>query len=246
VPATPPSVSVSKEGIPMLVSTTFRTFDRDGHWFRSPFAVGTADVDGVVVSMRPGVRVSGVAEIDHARQLSFGLRTISLTESGPFTIEGVPPGRYTLSAGQQSRSAVIEATLGGRDVLGVPIDIGTDDVSGLRVRLGMPDTRLEGEVLGARGERTGDATVVLFPAETTLWPNARLESPRFQSSSALTGRYQFVEIAPGAYLIAAIDDSMMDAWPSAALLQRVSSGATRVQVARNVPLTQPLRLLPLK
>ena len=50
----------------------------------------------------------------------------------------------------------------------------------------------------------------------------------------------------GAYLIAAIDDAVMDDWPSPVLLQRISSGATRVQVARNAPSTQALRMLSLR
>ena len=245
-PASPPSVSVSKDGIPMLVSMTLWSFDRDGHWYRAPFAVGDRDVDGLVVNLRPGARVSGVAETDRGGQLTFGPRSVSLTESGPFTIDGVPPGRYVLGAKASSRNAITEATLGGRDVLGVPIEVGTEDMTGLRIRIGAPATRLEGEVLGTRGERTADATVVLFAADSALWTWARLDRSRFLSMRALTGRYLFEDIAPGAYLLAAVDDAVMDEWPAPTLLQRIASGATRVQVARNAPSTQALRMLSLR
>jgi hypothetical protein len=230
----------------MLVSMTLWSFDRDGHWYRAPFAVGDRDVDGLVVNLRPGARVSGVAETDRGGQLTFGPRSVSLTESGPFTIDGVPPGRYVLGAKASSRNAITEATLGGRDVLGVPIEVGTEDMTGLRIRIGAPATRLEGEVLGTRGERTADATVVLFAADSALWTWARLDRSRFLSMRALTGRYLFEDIAPGAYLLAAVDDAVMDEWPAPTLLQRIASGATRVQVARNAPSTQALRMLSLR
>ncbi|HET9372276.1 MAG TPA: carboxypeptidase regulatory-like domain-containing protein [Vicinamibacterales bacterium] len=245
-PASPPTVSVSKDGIPRLFSIALATFDRDGHWHRAPFAVGNRDIDGLVVSLRPGVRVSGIAELDGGIQLRFGPRVVALTESGPFTIEGVPPGWYVLSAGRSGGSAISEATLGGRDVLGVPIEIGTQDVSGLRVRIGAAGTRIEGDVLTAKGERTADATVVLFPADSSVWPSARQASPRFKSMRALTGRYVLDDVVPGAYLIAAVDDAVMDDWPSSTLLQRIASGAARIQVARTTPLTQPLRMLTLR
>jgi protocatechuate 3,4-dioxygenase beta subunit len=245
-PASPPSVLMSKEGIPRLVSMALRTFDRDGQWYRAPLSIGDRDVDGLVVSLRPGARVSGVAELDAGVQLRFGSRILALSEPGPFTIDGVPPGRYVLSANRSSRNVIAEATLGGRDVLGVPIEVGTDDVSGLRVRIGAPGTRIDGDVLGARGERTTDATVVLFPADIPLWTSARQGSPRFMSMRPLTGRYLFEDVAPGSYLIAAVDDAVMDGWPSATLLQRISSGATRLQVSRHASLTQSLRMLPLR
>lgn len=72
--------------------------------------------------------------------------------------------------------------------------------------------------------------MVLFPVDRATWQAARIRALRFQTSRALRGVYEFANVPAGEYFIAAVDETTMDAWPSAAFLGRIAESAARVTV----------------
>jgi hypothetical protein len=137
---------------------------------------------------------------------------------------------------------VVSATLGGREVLGRFIDIGANPVQGLTITFTDLRSALEGSVIDTRVSALKDGTIVMFPADTALWPTARADSPLFRSFRTATGRYAIEEIPLGDQIVAAVDDAVMDEWPDANLLARLAGIGQRVRVAPGQQLRRDLRL----
>ena len=149
------------------------------------------------------------------------------------TVNGVLPGSYELHASDNAITAswwLESVTVGGHDATGLPLVVGPDGVNDLMVVMTDRPSSIRGTVNTATSQPVADATVVLFPVDRTAWPNARIRSLRFQTSRALRGVYDFANVPVGDYFIAALDETTLDPWPSAAFLRRTAASATRVTV----------------
>lgn len=171
--------------------------------------VGRADVDGLVVELAPGVKVTGVVrsgQVENAEGRTSG--TVSLfsaekdgdlgphfqeffKEDGKFTINGVHPGRYRVQV--QAYGAYVASLVSGTQDLSKGAE--------LVVGPGTPPEPLEvvlrndgGSIAGTIGEsaKVADGVGVL------LAPAAGGEAQR---TMANRGRFEFWGLAPGDYQV---------------------------------------------
>ena len=91
-----------------------------------------------------------------------------------------------------------------------------------------------------RGRPSPDYTVVLFPAEPSLWvpQSRRIQGVR----PAADGAYVIRNLPAGNYLVAAVDDVEPGEWFDPAFLQRLVPAAVRITIADSEQKVQDVRI----
>jgi len=254
-------VRMSPEGIPQLQTHDYSSSDPEGWTAAMPISIA-GDTRDIALTMAPrsrtGASVSGSVVFDQMMTFNNGRPLdpffISLESNtgggmsgpvradapGPFAIT-VTPGRYELRAGALLQGfEIVAATLGGRDILGTPLDVGPDGMAGLVIRIGNRLNTITGKVTDTQGRVVRDAGIALFPTDTRGWPLVARTSPRVVYRRAEADTYAISGFPDGEYFIAAVDDALMANWPSAALLTPLSAHAVRIDVRGGMAKTQNL------
>lgn len=196
-----------------------------------------ADLTSVKLSLEP---------VQSATAVSFVASGGVLDPSGRFAITGILPGRYRLTSSLPGlnrpgnwflRSAFVD----GRDTLDAALDIRPgESVRDAVVTITDRPAQLTGTVQNAAGGGANEFTVIVFPADQTLWvPQSRRT---FAVRPSADGAFAFRGLVPGDYFVAAIDDVEPDAWFDPALLQRLTASAMKISVAEGEQKVQDLRL----
>jgi uncharacterized protein (DUF2141 family) len=132
--------------------------------------------------------------------------TVKIDPTGAFSMTGLTPGRFVLMATMTGAPAwqVASLTIGGQDGMDLPIEIGTVDPPELIVTFTDRASDLSGVVFAPAGQAGSDFFVVALPADRAYWmPQSR----RIRSTRPGTdGRYDFVGLPPGQYVLAATTD----------------------------------------
>jgi hypothetical protein len=161
--------------------------------------------------------------------------------SGDFAITDVMPGRYILRVSGAPRWYLRSSVVNGQDTLDVPIDItGDRDISGAVVTMVDRTSELSGTLSDNMGRPLSDLAVIVFPQDQQLWlPGAR----RVRTSRPATdGRYQFRDLPPGDYLIAAVNDIDPGGASDPQLLQALLPAAVPFTLRDGEKRTQDLRV----
>jgi len=170
-----------------------------------------------------------------------GGRPGDITQNGQFTITDVTPGLYSIRASAPRGWAMKAVFLDGREVTDSPIEVKSENVTGLNVIFTDRISSLSGNVRDARGTPIGDVTVIAFPADDRLWmPQSR------QILSARTdqaGAYRLASIPAGDYLVIALDDVEPGEWFDPAFLDQIRGRATKVKIEEGEQRTQDLKVL---
>jgi hypothetical protein len=159
---------------------------------------------------------------------------VSPSADGSFTIDGVTPGRYRLSAafpgsgragGWTLRSAVVH----GQDTLDVPMTIQPNqNVTDAAVTFVDRAASLTGTVVDASGRAVPGFAVVIFPTDPLLW---LAQARRIQTvRSSTDGAFSFSGLAAGEYVVATIDDAEPGEWYDPAFLQRLLPTGTKLAI----------------
>jgi hypothetical protein len=196
-----------------------------------------ADLTSVKLSLQP---------VQSATAVSFAASNGVLDPSGRFEITGILPGRYRLTSSLPGlnrpgnwflRSAVID----GRDVLDGSLEIRPgESVRDALVTITDRPAQLTGTVQNAAGGGANEFTVIVFPADQTLWlPQSRRT---FAVRPSADGAFTFHGLVPGDYFVAAIDDVEQDEWFDPVLLQRLTATAMKITIAEGQQKVQDLRL----
>lgn len=168
--------------------------------------------------------------------------TIRKDQDSGTTLQGLAPGRYTISVGTPSADwSVKSVTLRGADALDTPFDV-TEDLQDLVVTYTDRPARIQGSVRTNAGDGDPDALVVIFPDNPQRWVDygrspARLRSARPDAAGAFT----FAAVPPGDYLIAAIPDASASTWRTPKFLEALSRQAVRVRLDEGATSTQALK-----
>jgi hypothetical protein len=193
-----------------------------------PLSVGEHDLDGVTVTLRTGVHVSGKLVFegsatpptaDMLQRTSVSLVALDgrnpvlqaaprVQADGQFTSLSYPPGRYLVNPGGAAFGTwtIKSITLGGRSLDDTPLELQDDDVSGVVVLFGDQTTEVRGTVHAATGSvGDGDVTVFAFPSNYQAWIENGMSGRRQKSSSSSkTGSYSLSGLVAGEYLIVAV------------------------------------------
>jgi hypothetical protein len=200
-------------------------------WGQADVSINGESVSGVTVTLQPGMTISGRLAVEAAgveapdltrARLSLapatttggvmiGGPTPTIDASGRFTLSGVVPGRYRLTASlssPQTSWTAKSAILKGHDALDVPFDVApNEDISNATVTFTSLTQEVSGHLQDASGRPATDFTIVLFPADRGVWTSTRrVKTARpgtdgqFVVSNVPTGDYRLaavVDVAPG-------------------------------------------------
>jgi hypothetical protein len=233
-------------------------------WARLPLAVGESNLEGVVVPLSAGARVSGRVEFDGTGDKPSGavltgirinldpadgsrLADATLAfqagrpdEDGSFRTFGVPPGQYVLRANPPTGWTLKGAFLNGRDLSDGPFDLEARDLAGVVLTFTDRPSSLTGHV------RTGQtldpaAVVIAFPTDTSTWIGRGPYPRRVRTTRAgPDGVYIITALVPGEYYIAAVNEEGFADWQDPALLAALARVARQVRVVDGERRTQDL------
>lgn len=235
-------------------------------WAAREIAVGASDIRDAVLTLRPGMTVSGRMVFDAATsatpnagrvrlsltergvaagELSAGTHVARVTPDGRFVVSGLPPGRYDIDASVSSTDAgdwrLDSAIVGGRDALDVPLEVPSDaHVTDVLLTFTRRTQGVAGRVVDQMGQPMTDYTIVAFHADRRYWlPGSR----RVKTARVGTdGTFAIADLPPGDYRLAAVDDVRLTAWDDPDALEPLVRSSVPVTVTRGTQASQQLRV----
>lgn len=233
-------------------------------WAMTPVVVDGRNLSDMVLTLQRGMTVSGRLVFEGTSTLPTDLSRLRVSASpsepagaarqiaasvsgradaaGRFTLAGVPPGRYRLTASGAGGSwRVTSAMVAGADALDFPFEVKpNENVTGAVLTFTDRSTELTGTIVDGRGQPASDYTIVVFPDDRQFWqPNSR----RIVSQRPGTdGRFTFRNLPAGEYRIAPILDPEPGSWYDPALLQQLELNALRVPLGEGESKVQNLRV----
>jgi hypothetical protein len=226
-------------------------------------AVGGDDVDGVVLTLRPGAVASGEIVVEGTgaaiKPGSVNVQARPTDLSRPIRGMFSPParvnddlsfeltglfGRHVLMVSGLPPGWYLKGvTLRGTDVTdaGFTTEPGRR-LTGLQVVVTDRVTALTGEVADRRGEPVTDFTVVAFAEDPDLWTSPMMRHVRSARSNQ-EGRFRLEGLPPGRYHAVALEFADMNELMNPDLLRRLADEATMVTLAEGEPRTVRLTLI---
>lgn len=237
---------------PYVLKSVFfdRTQERSGLgapiWATQTLTVGNTDIRNVAVTLKPGTRLTGRVElagpsaaVTPADRLSIMLRPIAadswtasiadVRTDRTFTSGGDPPGRYEVYSASAGNWRVTGVSRGGKVYPDYVIELGADDLTEMVVTLSKTPRRITGTVVGSQGAADTEADVIAFPSDASVWREGFFQSRRVQRVRAsAAGTFEFTELAPGEYFLAAVSARLTREWQDPQFLERLIPGATKI------------------
>jgi hypothetical protein len=171
--------------------------------------------------------------------------TVEVQRDGTFQTRGLLPGPFLITAttpggsgpsGWWLRSVMSD----GRDLLDHPFVVGDSDLTDLVVTFSDRHTEITGTLDAAPGVPAPDHFIVALPEDRALWWSG---SRRFQSTRPGTdGRYRFVDLPPGDYLLAALTDLDEDTWRTREVLEQLAPAGVPLTLGEGERKVQDLRV----
>jgi hypothetical protein len=236
--------------------------DQTRLWGSAEISVDGRNVSNVLISLQPGVPVSGRIAFDGNAPQPTDLTRMRVTlqpvvapgsggdvstsaagrveADGKFTISSVVPGRYRLTASAAGEGWFLgSSTVDGQDSLDFPVEIkGT--VSGAVVTFVDRRAELTGIVTNEKSQPVSDYSLIIFPAD------ARYRTPQsrriLSTRPATDGRYAFRNLPAGEYRIAPVLDPEPGSWFDPAFLQELENTSMRISIAEGEKKEQNLRV----
>jgi protocatechuate 3,4-dioxygenase beta subunit len=234
-------------------------------WARMPLSVGESDLDGVIVSLAAGARVTGRVEFEGTEDVPSGSALTGIRinldpadgstltdstlafqagrpdEDGRFRTFGVPAGQYILRVNPPSGWTLKGAFLNGRDLSDTPFELGPRDLTGVVITFTDRPTAITGTVRNAAAADPS-AIVIAFPTDASAWIGRGPFPRRVRSTRAgPDGTYTISALVPGEYYVAAVNEEGLGEEHDPAVLEALIRIAHPVRVVdgerRRVDLT---------
>jgi hypothetical protein len=230
-------------------------------WAAVPVQTGGDPITGLMVTLQSGARFLGrlefegsaarpaLEELQRIRIMPAplddwapsGNRPAYVEADGRFRTIGMPGGRYVLRVTSPPKGWTVKsASWRARDLLDLPADLGTSDISGVVVTFTDRRTELSGTVTGSSGP-DGAASVIVFPVDPALWETGTMSRRLLMTRTSPAGGFSVRTLPPGAYYVAAIPDELAADWNDPAFLEALSASATRLQLEEGTARTVSLR-----
>ena len=235
----------------------------------SMWAMGEVTLDGHTVSgltltLQPGFTVSGrlqfsgtmappdptrlritLSPVTNPGQVNLGTSPAIVNADGTFTITGVTPGSYRMTAmipgarpdlpGWVLASAVAE----GRDMLDLPLQIG-QNISDVMLTFTDSPAELSGALQDPAGRPAPDYSIIVFASDRTFWtPQSRRIRAMRPSAD---GRFIMRSLPPGDYLISAVADIEDGEWFDPNVLQQLGRVSMPITIADGEKKTQNIQV----
>ena len=260
-------------------------------WAMAPVGVGAQNPPDIVLTLQPGMTVGGrvvfpstagdSADPTRVRvsltprggqtfEIGAALTPVQADETGRFSIVGVAPGRYTVSAslagpgraqgaggrgqgpaqgngriggpaGGSTQWFLESAIVDGKDVLDFPMEIGPNqNVSNIQLSFTGERQELSGTIQDGAGRPTSDFTIIVFPPDTRYWTP---QARRIAAARPGTdGRFTFPSLPPGDYRLTAVTDVEPGEWYDPAFLNQLNAVSIPVSVGPGEKKVQDIRL----
>lgn len=225
---------------------------------RVPVDVVSTDIDGVSLLLETGFNVNGRISIQgQASNADLSAARIQLLSDpqlppltvpvvfpeadGSFSISGVTPGMYRLSAqGLPRNTYVSSARLGGVDILNGGLRIDSAPNGALDIVLGNTPGTLEATVVDDRQLPVAAVTVALVPDGAQ---QKRYDIYRNATSDA-SGRIRLDNVVPGDYRIYAWESVENGAWTDPDFMRAYQNNGTAVHIGESGQASTNVRLIP--
>lgn len=216
--------------------------------------VGETDVTGVALMMTPGAHVAGRLEFvgtasppteEVLKQLQVSLAPVNgsmglgpmqnkVTAAGEFKTASYPPGKYVVNVSPAPINAwmVKSMTMAGRDVTNDAIELKSTDVTDLVITFTNELSSVGGSIKEPASGGFDGVSVVFVPADYKRWlAGGGLQRRPPIVAPGPKGNFNIARVAPGDYLIIAVDNGVLDATQAADFYDRLAQRATRISVA---------------
>ena len=233
-------------------------------WARLPLSVGESSLEGVIVPLAAGPRVSGRVEFEGTGEMpsaealtgirinldpADGSRLADATiafqagrpeEDGRFRTFGVPPGQYVLRANPPPGWTLKGAFLNGRDLSDTPFELESRDLTGVVLTFTDRPAVITGHVRAGQAADPG-AVIIAFPTDTSMWIGRGPFPRRVRTTRArVDGAYTITALVPGEYYVAAVTEEGFSDWQDPTLLAALTRVARQVRVVEGEQRTQDL------
>lgn len=234
-------------------------------WGQAEVSVNGANLAGVSITLQPGMTISGRVAADpvagpapdlsrarislvpasNGNGVMIGVPIATVDGSGRFTIAGVVPGRYRLTAalagaGGDATWTSKSAMLGGHDALDVPFDVvPNQDLTDGVVTFTSATQGVSGKLQDASGRPATEFTIVLFPADREAWSSTR----RVRTARPATdGHFDFANVPAGDYRLAAVVDVAPNEVTDPAFLSEIATASITITLHDGEKKVQDVRL----
>jgi hypothetical protein len=233
-------------------------------WATADVTVDGRNVSNVVLTLQPGMSVTGRVVFEGTTQQPADLTRLRVTlapvvmpgmpgevsmtaagrvdADGRFSIASVVPGRYRLNASGAGTGWYLgSSTVEGQDSLDFPIEVKANQgINGAVITFVDRQSELTGSIVNERAQPVADYTLIVYPADQRYWlPQSR----RIQSARPATdGRFSFRNLPAGEYRLVPVYDPEPGSWFDPAFLQQLESASVRVTIADGEKKEQHLRV----
>jgi len=247
-------------------------------WASMDLSVAGTDLTDLVLNLAPGMTVSGQIQFEGlTAQAPTDLTTVrvnlvprgpqslnvggvppaTVDEGGRFTITGVAPGRYAVSAGigggrgggrggiapsaPTGQWVLKSARVGAIDALDFPFEVApNENINGVSLTFTDQTQELTGMVQDASGMPIADFTIILFPSDERYWvpQSRRIASARPDTE----GRFGFRGLPAGDYRLTAITDAEPGEWYNPAFLGQLVGSSISLTISPGEKKVQDLKV----
>jgi hypothetical protein len=241
-------------------------------WATDTVVTSGTDITGVALVLAPGLRMRGRIAIDSTagqRRPDVSTARVGITATWPgrgaaanarlamdvqfpitvgpdgsFDLANLPPATYSFTCTMPSGAPgwwLRSATIEGKDILDEPYTLDPSAaVPTVVLTLTDRHSSLSGAFQDATGRATSAITVLVFATNPAWWGETsrrvRVQRP------GTDGKYSFVDLPPGDYVLAAVTDMEPDAWRDPAFLRSLVDAGVRVTIGEGEQKTQDLRI----
>ncbi|MCO5351040.1 MAG: carboxypeptidase-like regulatory domain-containing protein [Bryobacteraceae bacterium] len=226
-------------------------------------ALGSTDVEGLVVQVNPGFAVGGRVVVEGQPATPVSTRTLRVSllpaeqgmimlgtrpgipaEDGSFKLEGVAPGKYRVAPATAAGVYLADVLIGGQSYFGKEIDL-TGGVPGpIQIVYRTDGAVVTGTVEVSDSKPVTPPVAVIVPAD----PELRAAIQPRQANVDESGAFQFDNLRPGEYLLWVFDDADLNELSDPDFLLTVQERAVKVRAkaAESVPVKAVLAAWPLE